>query len=246
METRQTSPNHCILSFDRASSIAPKMRAPDKAVAAPTDTCKICSPGVRAFHPPLPSDVESSLSSKNPSPNDSLTALPQCEQAQASERESAPSMSTSQLIAFISITCASQLLSLSAMNQTVAPVMILARYFEVQNYGELSWFSAAYSMSVGTFILPAGTFLPSTFRNHAADTQTGRLGDMYGHKRIYLLGWLWFSVWSLITGFAYPSNAIIFSVFRACQGIGESCMHGKYAVSLYKQVRLYSYQTPLH
>lgn len=42
------------------------------------------------------------------------------------------------------------------MNQTVAPVMILARYFKVQNYGELSWFSAAYSMSIGTFILPAG------------------------------------------------------------------------------------------
>lgn len=69
-------------------------------------------------------------------------------------------MSVSQLVIFILITCASQLLSLSAMNQTVAPVVILARYFRVQNYGELSWFSAAYSMSVGTFILPAGKELP--------------------------------------------------------------------------------------
>jgi hypothetical protein len=73
-------------------------------------------------------------------------------------------MSTSQLVAFTSITCVSQLLSLSAMNQTVAPVMILARYFGVHNYGELSWFSAAYSMSVGTFILPAGKYYLSCQR----------------------------------------------------------------------------------
>ncbi|KAF3048569.1 hypothetical protein E8E11_004996 [Didymella keratinophila] len=72
------------------------------------------------------------------------------------------------------------------MNQTVAPVMILARYFRVQNYG--------------------------------------RLGDMYGHKRVYLFGWLWFSVWSLITGFSYTSNSIVFSTLRASQGIGPALL----------------------
>lgn len=44
---------------------------------------------------------------------------------------------------------------------------------------------------------------------------------MYGHKRVYLFGWLWFSVWSLITGFSYSSNSIVFSTLRALQGIGE-------------------------
>ena len=58
--------------------------------------------------------------------------------------------------AFILIACAAQLLSLSALNQTVAPVLVLAKYFDVEDYGNLSWFSASYSMSVGTFILPAG------------------------------------------------------------------------------------------
>ena len=62
-------------------------------------------------------------------------------------------------IAFIFITCISQFPSLSALNQTVSPVLILAQAFGVEDYGKLSWFSASYSMSVGTFILPAGTWI---------------------------------------------------------------------------------------
>ena len=60
---------------------------------------------------------------------------------------------------FIFITCIAQFLSLGALNQTVAPVMVLAEYFHIEDYGTLSWFSASFSMSVGTFILPAGMFL---------------------------------------------------------------------------------------
>jgi len=54
------------------------------------------------------------------------------------------------------VLCLAQFLSLAAMNHTVAPLMILAEYFDIHDYGKLSWFSAAYSMTVGTFILPAG------------------------------------------------------------------------------------------
>jgi hypothetical protein len=75
---------------------------------------------------------------------------------------SPPSMSRTREAAFIFITCVSQFLSLSALNQTVAPVLVLAEYFNVDNYGTLSWFSASFSMSVGTFILPAGTFTACT------------------------------------------------------------------------------------
>jgi len=60
-------------------------------------------------------------------------------------------------LTFIFILCMAQFLSLSAMNQTVAPMMILADYFDIHDYGNLSWFSAAFSMTVGTFILPAGS-----------------------------------------------------------------------------------------
>lgn len=59
-------------------------------------------------------------------------------------------------IALVGMCCLAQFLNLAGMNQTVAPVMILADYFDIRDYGTLSWFSAAYSMSVGAFILPAG------------------------------------------------------------------------------------------
>lgn len=64
-------------------------------------------------------------------------------------------------VALIFTLCLAQFLSLAAMNQTVAPLMILAEYFDINDYGKLSWFSAAYSMTVGTFILPAGKALSS-------------------------------------------------------------------------------------
>jgi MFS family permease len=47
---------------------------------------------------------------------------------------------------------------------------------------------------------------------------------MYGHKKIYLIGWLWFAVWSIITGFSYTSNHIMFSTCRALQGIGPALL----------------------
>ena len=67
-----------------------------------------------------------------------------------------PPLSTLHQIALVAICCLAQFLNLAGMNQTVAPVTILANYFNIRDYGTLSWFSAAYSMSVGTFILPAG------------------------------------------------------------------------------------------
>lgn len=69
-----------------------------------------------------------------------------------------PSLSRAHTVAFVMVTCCAQFLSLCSMNQTVGPVLILAEYFNIFDYGTLSWFSAAYSLSVGTFILPAGTF----------------------------------------------------------------------------------------
>jgi MFS family permease len=48
---------------------------------------------------------------------------------------------------------------------------------------------------------------------------------MYGHKRIFIIGWLWFAVSSFITGFSYASsNIVLFSVCRAFQGIGPALL----------------------
>lgn len=68
-----------------------------------------------------------------------------------------------------------------------------------------TWFIASYSCTVGAFVLV-----------------TGRLGDLYGRKYIFLLGWAWLAVCNIAAGFS-PSQ-IPFDVFRALAGIGPSML----------------------
>lgn len=46
----------------------------------------------------------------------------------------------------------------------------------------------------------------------------GRMGDLFGHRRIFLIGTTWFAIWSLVCGFA--RNPIFMSVARGIQGAG--------------------------
>lgn len=48
----------------------------------------------------------------------------------------------------------------------------------------------------------------------------GRLGDMYGHKNLYMVGFAWYAIWSVVAGVAIYSGDILFSTARAFQGIG--------------------------
>lgn len=110
-------------------------------------------------------------------------------------------------IAFIFIICLSQFLALSGLAQSIAPLHIIGDSFGISNPGELSWYPAAFSLTVGTFILPAG-----------------RLGDMYGHKKLYIIGLGWYAVWSMVAGLSVYSGDILFSVARGFQGIGPAIM----------------------
>jgi MFS family permease len=69
----------------------------------------------------------------------------------------------------------------------------------------LSWLIAGYSLSVGTFILVSG-----------------RLGDMYGYKKMLLIGYSWFAFWSMVAGLAIYSNHVLFVFARVLQGIGPA------------------------
>ncbi|TGJ78529.1 hypothetical protein E0Z10_g10237 [Xylaria hypoxylon] len=76
---------------------------------------------------------------------------------------------------------------------------------------------AGYGLTVGTLILLAG-----------------RLGDIYGYKRIFLIGNIWFALSSLLAGFAIfipiqtstyrQSRYAIFLLARILQGIGPALM----------------------
>ena len=48
------------------------------------------------------------------------------------------------------------------------------------------------------------------------------MGDIYGKKLIFVLGWVWLSLFNLATGFA--PNEIVYDVFRALAGIGPSAL----------------------
>ena len=110
-------------------------------------------------------------------------------------------------ILFISVICSSQLLAQAGLALTIMPQRIIAGSFEIDSPGKLSWFSAGYSLTVGTFILIAG-----------------RLGDVFGHKRFFVGGFVWFGLWSALAGFAVYSTADFFIFCRAMQGIGPALL----------------------
>lgn len=96
----------------------------------------------------------------------------------------------------------------AGLGMVVLPLEIIGRSFGVENQpGQLSWFPAAYSLAVGTIILPAG-----------------RVGDLWGHKKVVILGYAWTSFWCLIAGLSsyVHSSPIFFDVCRGFQGIGYS------------------------
>lgn len=67
-------------------------------------------------------------------------------------------------------------------------------------------------------------FRKSTFPSISAFIPVGRLGDIYGHKLIFLIGWGWFAACSLLTGFSYLYDVKFFAVCRAFQGIGPALL----------------------
>ncbi|CAO3564728.1 unnamed protein product [Mortierella alpina] len=49
---------------------------------------------------------------------------------------------------------------------------------------------------------------------------SGRLGDLFGHRRMFLFGLFWFSTWALIVSFSVSPIMLIIS--RALQGVGAA------------------------
>ena len=98
-----------------------------------------------------------------------------------------------------------QIITQAGVAQGLLPLTYIGATFGVTELAILSWSAAGYSLSVGTFILCAG-----------------RLGDIYGHKRIYLLGFAWFILWSILTGLSHYTDFIFYSICRGFQGIGPA------------------------
>ncbi|KAI9692843.1 MAG: hypothetical protein M1822_004837 [Bathelium mastoideum] len=109
-------------------------------------------------------------------------------------------------ILFLFAVCCAQVLAQAGFAQGLAPANIIAQGFSTENPTQISWFSAAYNLTLGTFILIAG-----------------RLGDIYGRKCLLVLGYIWLAISSLLAGSSVWSRSIIFfDVCRALQGIGSA------------------------
>ncbi|CAI5758529.1 unnamed protein product [Candida verbasci] len=111
-------------------------------------------------------------------------------------------------IIVIILVCMAQFLSQAGVTMSLSTMNIMLNSFQVTDKTIQVWFMGGYSLSVGTFIL-----------------FSGKLGDLFGLKKIFIVGWIWVSLWSLITGISYYSKSIIFFIIcRAFQGVGYALL----------------------
>ena len=108
-------------------------------------------------------------------------------------------------VLFVAIVCLAQFTTQVGLGQTLFILPVIGRSFNLTDPGELSWLIAGYSLTVGTFIL-----------------LSGRMGDIFGYKRMLLIGFAWFSLWSMIAGLSVYSNHVLFVFARVFQGIGPA------------------------
>ncbi|SPO01344.1 related to Drug resistance protein YOR378W [Cephalotrichum gorgonifer] len=121
-----------------------------------------------------------------------------------------PPFSLLREVLFVGIICFSQLLLFAAFAQALAPAAEIGATFPDTAAGYLSWYTAAFALGAGAFSLPAA-----------------RLGDLLGHKRVFVAGFAWLALWSTLAGVSVyvergGNGAVFLCVCRAMQGIGPA------------------------
>lgn len=104
---------------------------------------------------------------------------------------------------FIFTCMISQLLNQAGTTQTLSIMNILSDSFGSEGNSK-SWLMASFPLVSGSFILISG-----------------RLGDIYGLKKMLLVGYVLVIIWSLICGITkYSGSDTFFIISRAFQGLG--------------------------
>ncbi len=131
-----------------------------------------------------------------------------------STKSIAESMPLGKEVLFVGLICCAQFATQVGLGQCLAILHVIGDHYGLSNPGELSWLIAAYSLAVGTFILLAGRF-----------------GDVYGYKRMLIIGFCWFSLWSMVAGLAVYSNHVLFTFARVLSGVGPAiCLPNALAI----------------
>ena len=100
-----------------------------------------------------------------------------------------------------------QFMTQAGIGCDLSSLEIIGDSFGIKNSGVLSWFIAGYSLTSGTFIL----FF-------------GRCGDVFGYHNLFVIGFAWYSLWSIVAGVSVYSNYVLFIFARTLQGIGPSML----------------------
>ncbi|KJK88079.1 hypothetical protein H633G_08052, partial [Metarhizium anisopliae BRIP 53284] len=106
---------------------------------------------------------------------------------------------------FVAVVCMAQFCTQAAFMGTLVLLRTIGDSFGVSSPPRLAWLVGGYSLTVGTFIL-----------------FSGRLGDVFGYKRVLLAGLAWFSLWSLVAGLSVYSSYTLAVLSRVLQGIGPA------------------------
>lgn len=151
-------------------------------------------------------DPSSSFETLNTSTRDlAASHVHDFEHQKSSRPRNGPDISLPHEICFVALICLSMFTAQVGLGQVLNILYVVGDDFGIMSPGILSWFPAGYSLTAGTMVLVSG-----------------RLGDLFGYKRMLVLGYIWFALWSMVAGLAVYSNEILFIFARAFAGIGPA------------------------
>lgn len=103
--------------------------------------------------------------------------------------------------------CSAQGMVQASLAQSFLPGQVIGEVFGAES-ADIAWYPAAYGLTSGAFMLAFG-----------------RVGDILGHKRLFLAAWGWFSFWALLAGISvYSGSQVFFDICRAFQGIAAAAL----------------------
>ncbi|KAF2156319.1 MFS general substrate transporter [Myriangium duriaei CBS 260.36] len=118
-----------------------------------------------------------------------------------------PSMPFTREVIMLIAVCSAQVMVQAVLAQGILPGTLIGRAFGIPD-NEVSWGPAAYGMTSGALMLPSG-----------------RIGDIVGHRPLFIIAWAIFSISSIMAGLSFYSKSFIFyALCRGLQGVAAATL----------------------
>lgn len=98
-------------------------------------------------------------------------------------------LSLTREIALLFTICSAQGMVQASLAQSFLPDQVIGKAFGAK-LTDIAWYPAAYGLTSGTFMLAFG-----------------RVGDIVGHKHLFVAAWGWFASWALLAGISVYSRS---------------------------------------